>query len=51
MIEEQALRLRNLEEQLHRCLWQTPAAREEAAKAGNEEGPAAAEPSGESPGR
>ncbi|WP_253451856.1 DNA-binding protein [Halomonas sp. Y3] len=44
-IEEQALRLRNLEEQLHRCLWQTPAAREEPAEARNEEGPAAAEPS------
>ncbi|MDR5892566.1 DNA-binding protein [Halomonas mongoliensis] len=44
-IEEQALRLRNLEEQLHRCLWQTPAAREEPAEPRNEEGPAAAEPS------
>ncbi|WP_445004499.1 DNA-binding protein [Halomonas mongoliensis] len=44
-IEEQALRLRNLEEQLHRCLWQTPAAREKPAEARNEEGPAAAEPS------
>lgn len=44
-IEEQALRLRNLEEQLHRCLWQTPAAREEPAEARNEEGSAAAEPS------
>lgn len=49
-IEEQTLRLRNLEEQLHRCLWQTPTAREEPAAVRNEEGPAAAEPSEKQPG-
>jgi chromosome segregation ATPase len=45
LLEEQARRLRELEQQLHRCLWQTPLQREEEAR--NDEGPATAEPSEE----
>ncbi|WP_416140647.1 DNA-binding protein [Halomonas sp. HK25] len=46
LLEEQARRLRDLEQQLHRCLWQTPPAPEgEEEDAENDEGPAAAEPS------
>ncbi|WP_404297568.1 DNA-binding protein [Halomonas sp.] len=51
LLEEQARRLRDLEQQLHRCLWQTPPAREKAEEIGgdvdddNQKGPAAAEPS------
>lgn len=46
LLEDQARRLRDLEEQLHRCLWQSPPTREhQEAGAENSEGPAAAEPS------
>lgn len=52
LLEEQARRLRDLEQQLHHCLWQTLSAREEGGDAveedaENDEGPAAAEPSGD----
>lgn len=51
LLEDQARRLRDLEQQLHRCLWQSPPMPEgedegeEERKANNDEGPAVAEPS------
>ncbi|APE32224.1 hypothetical protein BOX17_15435 [Halomonas aestuarii] len=48
LLEEQARRLRDLEAQLHRCLWQAPVpGREDAQAAGDDEGPADAGPSRE----
>ncbi|WP_290797666.1 DNA-binding protein [Halomonas sp.] len=47
LLEEQARRLRDLERQLHRCLWQTPPVPEVDEEAENDEGPAVAEPSEE----
>ena len=48
LLEEQTRRLRDLESQLHRCLWQAPPAarsHDDEEALGNDEGPAAAEPS------
>jgi len=45
LLEEQARRLRDLEQQLHRCLWQTPPTPDGEEEADNDEGPAMAEPS------
>lgn len=50
LLEEQTRRLRDLETQLHRCLWQAPvSAQSEDEAAENDEGPAGAGPSSAEP--